>query len=417
MALHICSITSFWARLAPQLSHEHEAVRHAIVAVGAAYHLYKVTDTTSVSRSTNERLVAFLLQQYNKSISILQQDIRQQRYVQDPTIVLICCLAYIYLESLRFNHSAAIRHLKNGIRIIESSVDVEDLHNCVSVVRQGRERNAVLSDPDLWDIILQFRNYELCMHCFTPEVPMMLGTKLYGKPLVNTTAIHLKPFANIAEGHEARLQLASEVMSRDWKWRDYKRQPAFWAEKHIQQELSWLLQRGQCIRLSLQTYLSSSAAPKKGTWEYYSICMDMLHISCILGVIQLMPMPPEEHATIAHSSDFQNDVISNVIAYGEEMHAVHTSLGWLPPDISLETSIVGPMYWVYVYSVHERDKKRAMRILEETKQVEGPWDAKQTLAMLVADSMSSPGTNTHDRNSGQTLRKWGGDAFCHERAG
>jgi hypothetical protein len=240
---------------------------------------------------------------------------------------------------------------------------------------------------------------------------MTLGSKLYGQSLVNIS--DWKIIASIAEGHEARLQLASEVMSRDWQWRDFKHQPAFWVESCVQHQLSWLRQKGQWINLNLQAYLSSPAAPSKGTWEYYSICMDMLHTTSILAVIELMPVPPEEHTTIAHSSEFQNELLSKMITYGEEMHAVHTSLGWPPPDISLETSIVGPMYWVYVYSIHPRDKKRAMKVLRETKQREGPWDAKQTLAMLEADSMCHLDTHTQKQHSHQTLRKWGGEENCY----
>ncbi|KAL6692430.1 C6 zinc finger domain protein [Trichoderma pleuroticola] len=406
VALHICCVTSFWTRLAPQLSHEYEAVRHAVVAVGAAYHLYKVVDIASIPRATKERIEIFILQQYNRSISVLRQDISQKRYVHDTAIVLICCLAYIYLESLRLNHAAAIGHLKNGIQIIESSVDLEALRNYTSARHRHKGKNAILSIQDLWGIVLQFRDCELCMHCFSSEVPMTLGSKLYGKYSAKTTSTQPKAIRDIAEGHEARVQLASEVMSRDWQWQGFKHQPTFWIENHVQQELFSLQQRGRSIDLSLQAYMSSPAAPGKGTWEYYSLCMDMLHTASILAVIELMPVPPEEHAIVAQSSSFQNEILSKMIAYGEEMHAVHTSLGWPPPDVSLETSIVGPMYWVYVYSIHPQNKKRAMKILQETKQREGPWDAKQILMMLKWDS--------ERQCSYQTLRKWGGDANCYE---
>lgn len=365
-----------------------------------------MADIASIPRGTKERIEVFVLQQYNKSISVLRQGISQQRYAHDTAIVLICCLAYIYLETLRLNHVAAIRHLTNGIQIIESSVDLENLRNFASATGRHMGKNAILSRQDLWGIVLQFRNCELCMHCFSSEVPMTLGSKLYGKSPANATATEPKTIRNVAEGHEARVQLASEVMSHDWQWQGFKRQPAFWGTSHVQQKLSSLRQRCRFMDLSLQAYMSSPASPKKGTWEYYSLCMDMLHIACILAVIELMPIPPEEHAIVAHSSNFQNKILSKMIAYGEEMHAVHTSLGWPPPNISLETSIVGPMYWVYVYSIHPREKKRAMKILQETKQREGPWDAKQTLMTLTSD--------TGKQYNCQTLRKWGGGANCYE---
>lgn len=411
VALHICSRTSFWTRLAPQLSHEYEAVRHAVVAVGAAYHLHKVADIASIPRSTKERIEAFILEQYNRSICILHRDINRERFADDSTIVLICCLAYIYLESLRSNYSAAIRHLNNGIRIIESTVDVQTLSNRMSVVRRKKQGNTALSDSEMWETILEFRNCELCMHCFSSEVPMTLGSRLCGKLPVNNNN-HSEDFTSIASVHEARLQMASEVMSRDWQWRHFKHQREFWIQTHIQQELSWFREKSEAIRLSLLSFMSSENSPSKESWEYYSMCMDMLHITCILAVIQLIPVAPEDHAIVTDSRYFQTEFVDKMIEYGEEMHAVHNSLGWPPPDISLETAIIGPMYWVYVYSLRPQNKQRAIKILRETRQREGPWDAKQTLAKLTADSSHHQKTGTRKKNK-PTLRKWGGEANCY----
>jgi hypothetical protein len=251
------------------------------------------------------------------------------------------------------------------------------------------------------------------MHCFSSEVPMTLGSKLYGKFSINDTT-RSSGISSLAEGHEARLQIASDVMARDWQWRNLKHHPSFWVESSVQEELSRLHDRAQSIDLNLQAYMLSARAPHKGTWEYYSICMDMLHITCILAVIQLMPVPPEEHPAIAYSTDFQNSIVRKMVQYGEEMHAVHASLGWPPPDISLETSIIGPMYWVYVYSTQPRFKKRAMKILQETKQREGPWDAKQTLTLLTADEMRHSNRGMQKDDQTHALRKWGGESNCYE---
>lgn len=423
VALHICSTTSFWTQLATQLSHQYEAVRHAVVAVGAAYHLYKVADVTSVPRSTKQQIESFVLEQYNRSLYQLHKDIGRQCFGQDSTIVLTCCLAYIYLESLRLDHAAAMKHLNNGIRIIEATVDLDRLASgqmSVARKRQTTRCKTALTDSDLWETVLEFRNCELCMHCFSSEVPMRLGSKLCQTTLpFRAITTHATGFHSISEAHEARVQIGSQIMSYDWQWQSHKFEPSFWAQNHVQETLAWLHREVKSITLRVENYmLSTISSSGDTTWEWYSLNMDMLHLTCLSAVIALMQTGPEHHDTVTCSDDFQQKFVSKMIAYGEQMHSVYTSLKWPPPDISLETSIIGPMYWAYVYSTEMQAKKRALKVLQETSHREGPWDAKQILLKLAtADLMSQQhddGTQPHPTENNQ-LRKWGAaNSNCYE---
>ncbi|OIW32244.1 hypothetical protein CONLIGDRAFT_572876, partial [Coniochaeta ligniaria NRRL 30616] len=130
---HVCHFTNFWSRVTPQISHQDEAVKHAVIALGAAYQIFqlpphgqshdkkqdKVLNHGSCDEFTHENLEVFTIQQYNKSISKLQRHVGSSS-PESIQVTLICCLAFICLETLRGHHEAAITHLINGLNILQS---------------------------------------------------------------------------------------------------------------------------------------------------------------------------------------------------------------------------------------------------------------------------------------------------------
>ncbi|KAH7303531.1 hypothetical protein B0I35DRAFT_465643 [Stachybotrys elegans] len=411
VALHICNVSSFWTRLAPQLSHHDEAVKHALVALGAAHQLYRVTayersnPTTGTRTFFADRLDVFLTQQYNKAISILCRRLaeRSEQSIESTTLTLVCCLAFICLESLRANYRAAITHLQNGLRVIESSIDLRRLHSGSSATVTKR---AGVSDADLREIVIQFRSTELCIHCFSGDVPMTLGSKFYR--LARSSREEITPMLTIQQCHEARIELASDIMSRDWELRHRKGDARFWSFPELQSELATLRQRGLAVSQSINAFLMGHHAPTRGTWDYYSTCMDMLHVTCVRAVVELMPFGQDSHERITHTRRFQDEFVTPMAQYGAAMHEVCAGRpGGPPPDFSLETAIIGPMYWAYVYSTVPRVRATVLRILGETRHREGPWDAGTTLKLLGLEKELG-------QEGSRALRKWGAEADCYE---
>ncbi|KAK0641544.1 hypothetical protein B0T16DRAFT_335858, partial [Cercophora newfieldiana] len=122
----LCAFANFWNRLAPQVigdrssQQPHDAaVRYAIIALGAAYQLYRHPAEPLPEDFTRDSLEIFIIQQYNESISCLQPHVNSS-HPDSILVTLICCLAFIFLETLRGNHSTAISHLINGLKIIQS---------------------------------------------------------------------------------------------------------------------------------------------------------------------------------------------------------------------------------------------------------------------------------------------------------
>ncbi|KAK4454390.1 transcriptional regulatory protein moc3 [Podospora aff. communis PSN243] len=122
----LCSFANFWNRVAPQVigdrasQQPHDpAVRYAIVALGAAYQLYRFPNEPLPEDFTLDSLEIFVIQQYNQSIARLQPHVCSS-HPDSIRVTLICCLGFIFLETLRGAHAAAITHLMNGLQILQS---------------------------------------------------------------------------------------------------------------------------------------------------------------------------------------------------------------------------------------------------------------------------------------------------------
>ncbi|KAI0854356.1 hypothetical protein F5Y00DRAFT_222897 [Daldinia vernicosa] len=161
LALHASSLgASFWRRLVPQVGHSDPAVRHALIALGAAYESmqlqqqqgqhrqeqnYQTTrmkqpapKMSSRSGSPAERsyvfstpppedayqcadqLELFMIQQYNLSIYHLQRHVQPGSPSESVEITLICCLLFVCIETSRGNEAAALAHVANGLQIIKA---------------------------------------------------------------------------------------------------------------------------------------------------------------------------------------------------------------------------------------------------------------------------------------------------------
>ncbi|KAI1415807.1 hypothetical protein F5Y13DRAFT_206737 [Hypoxylon sp. FL1857] len=165
LAMHASSLgPGFWRRLVPQVGQSDPAVRHALIALGAAYQSAQLqqshqttTPATSIdpvlggsssSRSGSpaapsqhqhhqpymstpppednsnaqciDQLELFMIQQYNMSIYHLQKHVQPSSPPESVEITLICCLVFVCIETSRGNEGAALAHVANGLQIIKA---------------------------------------------------------------------------------------------------------------------------------------------------------------------------------------------------------------------------------------------------------------------------------------------------------
>ncbi|RYP44715.1 hypothetical protein DL768_008846 [Monosporascus sp. mg162] len=113
--LHTTNLGSFWSVLVPQLAHNDEAVKHAVVALGSAFHMHG----RRLEEGDAQRLEVFVVTQYNKAIRSLQQHVASAS-PEGTEITLVCCLMFTFLETMRSHSDAALVHFAHGRRIIDT---------------------------------------------------------------------------------------------------------------------------------------------------------------------------------------------------------------------------------------------------------------------------------------------------------
>ncbi|KAJ5750779.1 hypothetical protein N7533_007807 [Penicillium manginii] len=114
--------SDFWNRFLPQMSHHNSTMRHAAAAVGAAYEQYALR---APGENVNE---GFALQQYNKAIQLLQEQIQTAR-ASDFDVMLMTCALFSCLEMLRSNQNGAMDHVEGGLKILISKLPSQAANN------------------------------------------------------------------------------------------------------------------------------------------------------------------------------------------------------------------------------------------------------------------------------------------------
>lgn len=415
VALHVGNVSSFWADLAPRFAHHNYVVKHAVVALGAAYRCFKtakeVPKSAMISRYTSmdghsfDTLEVFTMSHYTMAIKKLHNLIASES--SDCAIVaIVCCLVFICIENLRFNHHGAITHLKNGIRIINSSIHVKALFRSgatSSHATTDRPVSALVSNEELRGIIGYFRHLEICERLFTYDVPLVLAPLLRSVSRYDTGGTLPSEFQSLADAHKVRLDLTNDVMARDWEVRDHRGDAQFWSLPPVQVEHHCLSSRAQKISDLYEAFLASPKAPKPGTRERASSYLDMLQIKCMQSVIGMMPLLDSDQRL----PNLPGILLLETIHYAERLHATRkafTDKSDSPLDFTVEIGVVAPLYYAYVYATEPEHKAIILKLLSECTAREGPWDGK-ILVMLIELS-SGPVVKV------DALRKWGGSLDC-----
>lgn len=107
------------------------------------------------------------IQQYNASIELLQRRHVDSAAPESVRVTLLCCLAFVSLESLRGNDDVAVAHLVNGLRILQSLPDsaFDCLDSAASADPDAYSRPPVGAPLRMPDIIHLFAQLEVPTCC------------------------------------------------------------------------------------------------------------------------------------------------------------------------------------------------------------------------------------------------------------
>jgi hypothetical protein len=176
-----------------QLSHSEPAIRHALIALGAAHESFQAGVADSF---VNPSLA---LRQYNKAIGLVNQKLSNPSR-RDIEVTLVCCLLFVCIESIRGNYDIALVHLKNGIGILKGKG-----------FDAGRDvsKDVPYLDPqtDEDDLVEVFMRLDVSATAFLDTQPAQLGNSL--SESLPDFATH--PFRTFAEAHNCLQRLVGMV--------------------------------------------------------------------------------------------------------------------------------------------------------------------------------------------------------------
>ncbi|KAK1509462.1 nuclear pore protein [Colletotrichum costaricense] len=375
---HVTNLTSFWSRFATQLSHSDDAVKHAIVALGSAHHMYQTAPPRGGEAPPRE-LEIFTIQQYGTAMSKLSS------YAHVPmkdriTVTLLCCVSFVCIESLRNNWRPALTHLSNGLRIIESlpMSKLNELRDAVPPHASADPSEDVLS----MDYILRlFATWEISCALFAENFKPVIAIKLYeGRELDDTL---LDEFETIADAHRAIVQYTRDVFALVWLTKEQQGDGEFWARPvpHRQHEI--LMERGNHLTGLFQRFMERPQAPASGTEEHHSICLDMLHYKCARLICQTLHQKPHQRQQSLDVVAQHAELVSLAALLHQGLVAKQRESGAMPRSFTLDIGIIPPLYFILVTCQDPVIQGKALGVLRNYPQRENLWDGNFVRNLLV----------------------------------
>jgi len=106
--------SDFWDRLVLRISHTEPSVRHALLGLSSLCETY---ESQGLTETHEDSRMQFALKQYNKAVGLLADSLSSS---QPPLeVILTSCLVFVWLEFMRNDLDAGLRHLKGGLKILD----------------------------------------------------------------------------------------------------------------------------------------------------------------------------------------------------------------------------------------------------------------------------------------------------------
>ncbi|KAG7288078.1 hypothetical protein NEMBOFW57_007599 [Staphylotrichum longicolle] len=346
-ASHLCNFTAFWRRLSPATGCQEEAVKHAVVALAAAYQLFQYPNEPVIDGFTRSDLDVFTIQQYNRSIERLQGHAKSSA-AESIRVTLVCCLAFISLETLRGNHDVAVAHLINGLRILQSLPD--STFDCLadsSIFVWPTHRDSL----HMPDIIQLFARLELSACLFTHGIQPVLsergyrtrhfddGASMHSLPDVLHARMAMSTFQHdaVARLHEIAAVTAAGDESA----------AIFWSDPVQQRQQACLLARSTRLGALTADFFSPArfGTPDPTTPDLYGLYLDLLHFRCAQFLLAQTTAPnttftPNLDLDLDLNFDFNLDLDPFFPAYHPHATSIPTQTPPTQPDPSLLPSIL-----------------------------------------------------------------------------
>ena len=407
VAAHLCNFTAFWRRLSPATGWQDGAVKHAVVAVAAAYQLFQYPNEPVIDGFTRSDLDLFTIRQYNRSIERLQSHAGSSA-AESIRVTLVCCLAFISLETLRGNHDVAVAHLTNGLRILQSLPDSSfDCLTDGSIFVWPPANRDSLHMPDIIQI---FARLEVTACLFTHGIQPVVSERGYRTRHFDDGSSN-PPFPDVPH---ARLVMSCFLHDAIARLHELAAVTAagpdaaalFWSDPAQQRQQSSLLARSARLGALTADFFSPArfGAPDPSIPDLYTLSLDLLHFRCARFLLahSTPPNPFFPHASTPETADSLPQILHLTT------RLAHSPLSCPPQPPSSPRpptdNLLGPLFLAASYASEqdEESKAAAVRLLAEIlasrrqgggggASPRGQQQADQGMVMLVERAVARGG--------------------------
>jgi hypothetical protein len=382
-----CFDSNFWNRLVLQLCHTEPAVKHAVVALGAAHEAYQAGGNSHI------RNPGLALQEYNKSITCLNNRLSTPSN-RSTEVTLICCVLFVCFECIRCNYDAALLHLSSGIEILKSK-------------RRAIDPASYSDTPYLdlhidEDIFELYARFDISTSAFLdirpPQMPMRLSDDLVD---FNQT-----PFQDLGEARRRLHTLVNLTLYLVMSHYQYRGMPDL-LPVETESERSKLLVAVQQWASQFDAFLKSPRMVKLSSRDLQAAFTLIVHQKTILIMLEMSPYSDQ----------------SMMLRYDEEVERVISIASWLArpsssfspsldlrrpstnnldtnspagsepaPSFSADMGIIAPMYYLCMNCPSTTLRQKALDVLHNDglPRREGLWDSR--LIADIAEKAILPGS-------------------------
>lgn len=188
----------FWRNLAFPAA-VYPAVQHSLHAVSALYVAYMmrehaVNPSQGVLDTPSSRAA---LIRYNQAVWHVSNDMRQG--VLSSQVVLICCLLFVWLELLRNDFVAGLRHLKSGLLIIQGDnrhIDHSVVHMFTRLQLQATIHGCPASD-------FNYVPLKCPSEAITKHIPNSFQTEAIARHYLDSKLVSIFQFVRLKQQFES----------------------------------------------------------------------------------------------------------------------------------------------------------------------------------------------------------------------
>jgi hypothetical protein len=360
-----CFDSNFWNRLVLQLSHFEPAIKHALIALGAAHENYQAGRVDSFISP------GLALQQYNRAISFLNHQLSNPSR-RTTEVTLICCVIFTCFESVRGNYDAALLHLKSGIDILKSK-------NLAG--EKGKSGDVPYLDPqtDEDDLIELFTRLDVSASAFLDIQPPQLAMRL-SESLPNL-ASHC--FQDLAEGRKYLQRLVNmglHLALSQYQFRDNRDLLPVEAEveriKLMSAIRQWAIQFDALLKSPSMADLSGRSLQGAFTLiMQQKTILIILEVSPFSDMRMLEPFEKDIESIVSiatwlvrTSGPFPDSGPKSAFTGKAQLEAGDA------PKFTADMGIIAPLYYVAIHCPNPSIRQRALGILKIPRR-EGLWDS------------------------------------------